>query len=308
MKILISGATGLVGSALMRRARDLGDEPVQLARPGASNRGPAARGSHTSVTWDAAAGTLGSGAEGADAFVHLAGASIAQGRWTAHRKRILRESRVDATHQLVGALRKLRQPPSVFVAASAVGVYGDRGDEILSETTCPGGDFLAALSRDWEAESDAATAFGARVVLLRFGVILARGGGALPRMVLPFRLGAGGPIGSGKQWMSWIALEDAVSIIYFALRTNSAKGPVNAVAPSPVRNADFAQVLGRVLHRPAFVRTPSFVLRLALGEVADALLLSSQRAIPESLGRLGYEFKYPELRPALESVLKRARP
>lgn len=304
MRILISGATGLVGSALTGHACDLGDEPLRLARPTLSNRDRTVGGPQTSILWDPAAGTLDSGAEGADAIVHLAGASIGEGRWTEARKRVLRESRVEATRQLVNALRKLRRPPRVFVAASAVGFYGDRGDEILSETACAGGDFLAALTRDWEAESGAAGGFGARVVLLRFGVILARRGGALPRMVFPFRIGAGGPIGSGKQWMSWIALEDAVSIIYFALRNDSMRGPVNAVAPSPVRNADFGQVLGRVLHRPAFVRTPSFVLRLALGEMADALLLSSQRAIPERLGRLGYKFMYPELTPALDSVLK----
>ena len=304
MRILISGATGLVGSAVMQHARDIGDEPLRLARPVLSHRDATVGAPQTSIRWDPAAGALDSGAEGADAIVHLAGASIGEGRWTEGRKRVLRESRVEATRQLVSALRKLRRPPRIFVAASAVGFYGDRSDEILSETTSPGSDFLATLTRDWEAESDAAAAFGARVVLLRFGVILARRGGALPRIVFPFSVGAGGPIGSGKQWMSWITLEDAVSIIYFALRTDSMRGPVNAVAPSPVRNADFGRVLGHVLHRPAFVRTPSFVLRLALGEMADALLLSSQRAIPERLGRLGYKFIYPELRPALESVLK----
>lgn len=303
MRILISGATGLIGSAVTRRARDLGDEPVRLARPTVSKRTPMS-GDPQSISWDPAAGTLDSRAEGADAMVHLAGASIAQGRWTERRKRVLQDSRVEATRQIVSALRKLSRPPRVFVAASAVGFYGNRGDEILSETSSPGCDFLAELVRDWEAESRAAADWGARVVLLRFGVILARRGGALPRMVLPFRLGAGGPIGSGKQWMSWITLEDAVSIIYFALRRDSVSGPVNAVAPNPVRNGDFGRVLGDVIHRPAFVRTPAFVLRLALGEVADALLLSSQRTSPDRLSQLGYKFIYPELRPALESVLK----
>lgn len=304
MRILISGATGLVGSAVMRRALDLGEEPVRLARSGFSTRMPMACSSQTNVTWDPAAGTIDSSAEGAHAVVHLAGASIAQGRWTKRRKQILRESRVETTRQLVSALGKLRRPPSVFVAASAVGFYGSRGDEVLSETASPGDDFLGELVRDWEAESQAAADLGARVVLLRFGVILARHGGALPRMVLPFRLGAGGPIGSGKQWMSWIALEDAVSIICFALRTDCVSGPVNAVAPNPVRNLDFGRVLGDVIHRPAFVPTPAFVLRLALGEVADALLLSSQRVVPDRLTQFGYRFVYPELKPALESVLR----
>jgi uncharacterized protein (TIGR01777 family) len=255
------------------------------------------------LAWDPIARTLDPGADGADAVVHLAGASIAGGRWTASRKRLLRDSRVTATHDLVEALAQFRQPPRVFVAASAIGFYGDRGDEALTEASPPGRDFLADLCREWEAESARAAEFGARVVLLRLGIVLARHGGALPQIALPFRLGAGGRIGSGRQWMSWVALEDIVGIIGYALRTDTLTGPVNAVGPNPVRNAEFAATLGRVLHRPALFPTPGFVLRLVLGEMADALLLSSQRVIPEKLQRLGYPIVYQAVEAALRSVL-----
>jgi hypothetical protein len=307
MRVLISGSTGLVGTALIDAFRREGHDLARLVRPSTRNR-PAARGTSpgaTNLAWDPVAGKLDAAASGADAVVHLAGASIAGGRWTASRKRLLRDSRVAATHHLVAALAQLPQPPKVFVAASAVGFYGDRGDEELTESSAPGRDFLAQLCRDWEAESGRAAAFGARTVLLRFGILLAKHGGALPQIALPFRLGLGGRIGSGRQWMSWLALEDAVGIVGYALRTSSLSGPVNAVAPHPVRNADFSAALGRVLHRPALFPTPGFVLRLALGEMADALLLSSQRALPERLQRMGYPFEYQALEPALQSVLHR---
>ena len=307
MRVLISGSTGLVGTALIDALRRQGDDIARLVRP-ATRACPAGRGSSPAtadLAWDAIAGTLDAAASGADAVVHLAGASIADGRWTASRKRLLRDSRVAATHHLVGALAQLPQPPKVFVAASAIGFYGDRGDEELTESSAPGQDFLADLCREWEAESGRAAAFRARVVFLRFGVILAKHGGALPRMALPFRLGAGGRIGSGRQWMSWLALEDAVGIVGYALRTSALVGAVNAVSPQPARNADFSATLGRVLHRPALFPTPGFVLRLALGEMADALLLSSQRVLPGKLQRLGYPFVHQALEPALRSVLRR---
>ena len=306
MRVLISGSTGLVGTALVDAFRRQGHDSACLVRPVTRAR-PAGRGSSPAsadLAWDPVAGTLDAAASGADAVVHLAGASIAGGRWTAARKRLLRDSRVAATHHLVGALAQLPQPPKVFVAASAVGFYGDRGDEELTESSAPGHDFLADLCRDWEAESGRAAGFGARVVVLRFGIILAKHGGALPPIALPFRLGAGGRIGSGRQWMSWIALEDVVGIIAYALKNDALIGPVNAVAAHPARNADFASTLGRVLHRPAIFPTPAFVLRLALGEMADALLLSSQRVLPEKLQRLGYPFVHQELQPALQSVLR----
>jgi len=307
MKVLISGSTGLVGTALLDALRQQGHNLARLVRPSTRNR-PAGRATSPvalNLAWDPVAGTLDAAASGADAIVHLAGASIAGGRWTASRKRLLRDSRIAATRHLVDALAKLPQPPKVFVAASAVGFYGDRGDEELTESSAAGQDFLAQLCRDWEAESGRAAAFGGRVVLLRFGIILAKHGGALPQIALPFRLGVGGRIGSGRQWMSWLALADAVGIIGYALRTSALSGPVNAVAPQPSRNADFSAALGRVLHRPALFPTPSFVLRLALGEMADALLLSSQRVLPEKLQRLGYPFVHQALEPALQSVLRR---
>ena len=307
MRVLISGSTGFLGTALLDAFRAQGHDLARLVRPSTRNP-PAGRvrsPEPVSLAWDPVAGTLDAAASGADAVVHLAGASIADGRWTASRKRLLRDSRVAATRQLVGALAQLPQPPKVFVAASAIGFYGDRGDEELTESSASGRDFLADLCRAWEAESGRAAAFGARVVILRFGIILAKHGGALPRMTLPFRLGAGGRLGSGRQWMSWVALEDVVGIVEYALRTDGLTGPVNVVAPNPVRNAHFAATLGRVLHRPALLPTPGFALRLALGEMADALLLSSQRVLPEKLQRLRYPFVEQRLEQALHTVLRR---
>jgi uncharacterized protein len=256
------------------------------------------------VIWNPESGLLNSRSEGADAVIHLAGASIAGHRWTESRKRELRDSRVGATRQLVASLRRLERRPQVFIAASAIGFYGNRGDEELTESTTAGTDFLAQLAADWETESARAAESGARVVLLRFGVILAKQGGALPQMALPFRMGIGGRIGSGSQWISWITLDDVVGIIRFALETNLLSGPANTVAPNPVRNAEFSSTLARVLHRPAIFPTPRFVLRLALGEMADYLLLASQRVYPTKLQRLGYRFLYPDLQPALASILQ----
>lgn len=307
MRILISGSTGLVGSALQEFLRNHGHEVVRLVRSathrgsGNSQPGP----THRNALWDPVAGVLDSGAEDADAVVHLAGASIAGGRWTEARKRLLRESRVGSTRHLVTALARLRHPPQIFIAASGVNFYGDCGEEKLTESSPPGSDFLARLARDWEAESSRAAEFGARVVIPRFGMILARQGGALPRMALPFRLGVGGRLGSGRQWMSWIALEDAIGIIRYAMETNLLSGAANAVAPAPVRNADFTVSLARVLRRPALFPVPAFALRLAFGEMADALLLCSQRVVPAKLEQLGYRFAQPELEPVLASVFDR---
>jgi hypothetical protein len=236
----------------------------------------------------------------------LAGASIAGHRWTEPWKRELRDSRVAATHHLIASLRRLQRPPQIFIAASAIGFYGDRGDEELTESSPAGTDFLAQLAADWEAESARAAELGARVVILRFGVILAKRGGALPRMALPFRMGVGGRIGSGRQWISWVTLEDIVGIIRFALETNLLSSPANAVSPNPVQNAQFAAALARVLRRPSIFPTPAFALRLALGEMADSLLLASQKVYPTKLQRLGYRFLYPDLEPALTAVLQRS--
>ena len=204
------------------------------------------------VRWDPVAGQFdAAAAERADALVHLAGASIAGGRWSVSRKNLLRTSRIEATRHLVEALSRLQHPPRVIVASSAIGYYGDRGDENLSETSAPGGDFLSTLCRDWEAETARGAEFGARVVMLRFGIILAAHGGALPRMALPFKLGAGGRLGSGRQWMSWLTIGEAVGMIRFALANSGLAGPANAVTPNPVRNADFTRILAKTLHRPA---------------------------------------------------------
>jgi uncharacterized protein (TIGR01777 family) len=217
----------------------------------------------------------------------------------------LRTSRIDATRQLVGVLSKLQRPPRVIVAASAIGYYGDRGDEILTETSAPGGDFLAGLCREWEAETARGAEFGARVVNLRFGIILAAHGGALPRMALPFKMGVGGRLGTGRQWMSWLTLGEAAGMIEFALGHSGLAGPANAVTPNPVQNTEFTRILAKTLHRPALFAAPAFALRLALGEMADALLLSSQRVMPSKIEQSGYRFVRPELAKALAEIFQK---
>lgn len=307
MKILVSGSSGLVGSALIKALAQQGHTACRLVRPASGAAAGVPGALATNVRWDPPSGEFDfAAAEGAEALVHLAGAAIAAGRWNAARKRLLRSSRVDATRHLVRALGKLSRPPRVMVSASAVGYYGSRGDDELTEESAPGNDFLALLARDWEAEAARAAEFGARVAVVRFGVILAREGGALPRMLLPFRLGLGGRLGPGKQWMSWLTLAEALGIIRCALENAQARGPINAVAPNPARNAEFTAALGRALRRPAFFPAPAMALRLALGEMAEALLLSSQRVLPKKLESLGYRFRHAELAPALEAVLRGA--
>lgn len=307
MKILVSGSTGMIGTSVVAALSRDGHAICRLQRPESTeprNAALSASGPGQSVRWDPLGGTFDSAAaESADAVIHLAGASIGEGRWTAARKRLLRSSRVDVTRHLVSGLAKLARPPRVFISASAMGYYGDRGEEQLTEQSAPGHDFLAALARDWEAEAARAEQFGARAVMLRFGLILARDGGALARMLLPFRLGLGGRLGSGQQWMSWLTLGEAVGMIRYALENVGVRGAVNAVTPNPVRNREFTAVLGRVLHRPTIFPAPAFVLRLALGEMADALLLGSSRLIPQELQTLSYRFLHPELEPALGALL-----
>ena len=297
MKIVISGASGLVGTAATAALRSDGHAVIHLVRP-TGNYSPG------DVRWDPASSLIDADAmAGADAIIHLAGAGIGDARWTAARKQLLRSSRVDATHALVDGIAKLRKKPRVLIAASAVGYYGNRGDERLSESSANGEGFLAALARDWEAESWRAESLGVRPVLLRFGMILSAQGGALPRMLAPFKLGLGGRLGSGKQWISWIALADVIGVMRLALVDEKLSGPVNAVAPHPVRNAEFTRALAHALHRPAIFPAPAFALRLALGEMADELLLASQRAEPQKLLTAGYEFQFPELESALGSIL-----
>lgn len=243
--------------------------------------------------------------EGAEAVVHLSGASIADGRWTPARKAVLRSSRVDSTRLLVDAMMQLKRRPRLLVCASATGYYGDRGEEALTEASDPGTDFLALLARDWEAEAMRASAAGIRTVMLRFGVILARNGGALPKMLLPFRLGVGGRIGSGRQWLPWIALEDAVGVARAAIEDERLAGALNTVAPNPVRNNEFTRIAARLLHRPAIFAVPGFALRIALGEMAKPLLLASTRALPDKLTKLGHAFRFTELEAALREILER---
>jgi len=305
MRILISGSTGFLGTALIETLEREKHTVARLVRPETAQR--IGRGaSDQIVPWDPVAGQFdATAAEGADALVHLAGASIAGGRWNAPRKNLLRTSRIEATRHLIGALSKLQRPPRVIVAASAIGYYGTRGDETLTETSAPGNDFLAGLCREWEAETTRGAEFGARVVSLRFGIILAAHGGALPRMVTPFKMGVGGRLGTGRQWMSWLTLEETVSIIQFALASAGLAGPANAVTPNSVQNLEFTQVLARTLHRPALFPAPAFALRLALGEMADALLLVSQKVLPAKLVNSGYRFLQPELADGLEKVLRK---
>jgi len=238
-----------------------------------------------------------------EAVVNLAGASIADGRWTAERKTVLRTSRVETTAMLVKALAKMATRPRVLLSASAIGYYGSRGDEVLNEDSPPGDGFLSGIAKDWEAEARNAEVLGIRVVPVRFGVVLAKLGGALPKMAQPFQLGVGGRLGSGRQWMSWVALEDAVGIVKFALENANLRGPMNAVSPEPVRNVDFTAALAKALHRPALFPAPAFALRLALGEMANALLLGSQRVVPRQLQSSGYRFVHEDLHRALAAIL-----
>jgi uncharacterized protein len=305
MRILVSGSTGFLGTTLIETLEGQGHSIARLVRPGTSQK-RAAGVRAQAVPWDPVAGQFDAAqAEGADALIHLAGASIAGGRWNESRKELLRTSRIGATRHLIGALAKLQRPPRVIVAASAIGYYGNRGDETLTEASAPGSDFLAGLCREWEAETARGTGFGARVVNLRFGIILSAHGGALPRMALPFKFGAGGRLGDGRQWMSWLTLRETISIIQFALANSGLTGPVNAVAPNPVRNSEFTGVLAKTLHRPALFPAPAFALRLALGEMADALLLVSQRVIPSKLADSGYPYLQPNLEGALAEVFRK---
>ena len=305
MRILVSGSTGFLGTELVETLEQQGHAVGRLMRPGTARKSTA-RADPQAVQWDPVAGQFDAAvAEGAEALIHLAGASIAGGRWNASRKELLRTSRIDATRHLIGALAKLRRPPRVIVAASAIGYYGNRGDEILTEASAPGNDFLAVACQEWEAEAARGAEFGARVVSLRFGIILAAHGGALPRMALPFKLGAGGRLGDGRQWMTWLTLREAVRIIQFALTNSVLAGPVNAVTPNPIRNSEFTRVLAKTLHRPAVFPAPAFALRMALGEMADALLLISQKVIPSKLADSGYAFLQPSLATALADMFRK---
>jgi uncharacterized protein (TIGR01777 family) len=297
MKILVTGSHGLVGSALLKSLVADGHEVVRLVRGEREFGSP-------DIEWHPEQGAVDAQQfEGLNAVFHLAGESIASGRWTEEKKRAIRDSRVRDTRLLSETLAGLSQVPDVFVCASAIGYYGNRGDELLTEESRPGDDFLASVCVEWEQATQAAVEKGIRTVNARFGIVLDRNGGALAKMLTPFRMGIGGRVGNGKQWMSWIALEDVVGGLKFLLLDSAANGPVNFVAPEPVTNAEFTRVLGRVLSRPTFFPVPVFGARLAFGEMADALLLTSQRVEPAVLEDKGFPFYWPTLEPALRHLL-----
>jgi uncharacterized protein len=303
VKIVIAGGTGFLGRPLSERLAGERNELVILSRsPTASV------GAGRAVVWPAD-GTIGAWAaeiDGADAVVNLAGESIAGRRWSADHKRRIRGSRVAATRSLVDAIAAAAHPPRVFVSGSAVGYYGPLGDEIAAEDRVPGSDFLARVCVEWEAEAARAAGARTRVVCIRTGLVLERDGGALPQMLPPFRFGMGGPVGSGRQYWPWIHRSDWIDLVRWAIRTDAAAGPINATAPGPVTNADFARALGRALHRPSFMPAPAFALRLLLGEMADALLLSGQRAVPAKAERLGFGFTYTQIDAALAAIFRKA--
>jgi len=297
MKILVSGSHGLVGKALTHSLTEDGHEVVPLVRREHNFGSP-------EVEWYPDQGLIDAAhLEGIEAVIHLAGDNIASGRWTAQKKRTIRESRVQGTSLLSDTLASLSRPPSVFISASAIGFYGNRGDELLNEKSLPGKDFLANVCIDWEAATISATEKGIRTTHARFGIILDAHEGALAKMLPPFRLGIGGKIGAGKQWMSWIALEDVIAALKFLLEDRTIQGPVNVVTPNPVTNAEFTTTLGRVLSRATILPMPAFVARLAFGEMADALLLSSQRVDPSVLEDNGFLFSWPTLESALQHIL-----
>jgi uncharacterized protein (TIGR01777 family) len=295
MKVVIAGASGLVGSALIPALQAEGAEITRLVRTSARAG---------EIEWHPTSDQIDSPRlEGFDAVINLAGENIAEGRWTEETKRRIRDSRVYGTHLLSEAMAKLSSPPSVFLCASATGIYGDRGDEMLDEESESGGGFLAGVCREWEKATEPAVKAGVRVLTLRFGPILAREGGMLAKLLTPFKMGMGGRVGSGRQFISWIAIDDAVGAIKLALKNESLRGPLNVVSPNPVTNEAFTKTLGHVLSRPTVMALPAFAARLAFGEMADEMLLVSQQVVPKKLESVGYNFQFPNLEGAFRKYL-----
>jgi uncharacterized protein (TIGR01777 family) len=305
MRALVTGATGFVGQRLLAKLQ----RPVVLSRDATQGAKKLAKFGANVYAWDAQGGSPPADAlDGVDAVIHLAGESVAEGRWTAAKKARIRESRVAGTRNLVAGLRKLSDKPKVLVSASAVGIYGTRAGEELTEASPPGNDFLAGVCSDWEREALAARELGIRVVPIRIGIVLGERGGALSKMLTPFKVGLGSPLGSGNQYMPWVHIDDLVELILFAARDPAIATPLNGVSPHPVTNREFTKTLGRVLGRPTFFPpVPGFMLRLMLGEFAG-VLLGSQRVLPQAALSAGFTFKFPELEPALRDVLHSSQP
>lgn len=295
MNVLVSGAKGLIGSALIPELEARGHRINRLTRSPRSGE---------DIRWDPDAGMIEGDLAGIDAVVHLAGESIAEGRWTSERKRRILESRQKGTHLLAEKIAGLPEPPSVMVSASAIGYYGDRGNELLTEESEPGTMFLFGVCKEWEAAAQPAREAGVRVVHPRFGIVLSTEGGALGTTLPIFKLGGGGKIGSGRQYWSWVTLDDVVGAIVHAINMDTLSGPVNVVAPDPPTNAEYTRVLGRVLGRPTFFAVPAPAIRIVLGGMADNLLLASARVEPAKLEETGYEYRHPELEGALRHLLE----
>jgi uncharacterized protein (TIGR01777 family) len=297
MKILITGATGLIGTELQKTLREREHELLLASRKEPRDA--------SYVQWAPEHGFSESEKlAGIDAVIHLAGESVSGLRWTDEKKKLIRDSRVLGTRNVVETISDLDPRPRVLIAASAIGFYGDRGDEELTETSKPGKTFLAEVTRDWEAEARRAEDAGIRTVLLRTGIVLSKEGGALGTMLLPFKFGLGGVIGNGRQWMSWISMDDHVAAILFALDNESIRGAVNSVSPNPVTNEEFTRVMGEVLYRPTIIPVPEFAVNLMFGEMGEALLLDSTRVVPKRLEKAGFKFNFPDLKKAIENAVK----
>jgi len=298
MKILVAGSTGMIGSALVSHLKSNGHEVVRLVRRKKNNT--------DELTWDPYGGSLPTEHfDGVDAVINLCGDNISSSRWTEHKKQKILQSRIRTSRLIADTLCKLENPPKVFLNASAVGYYGNKTEKKTTEKDSPGEGFLAKVCQEWEAATESAIGSGARVVNLRTGVVLSKKGGALGKMLLPFKLGLGGVIGSGKQMVSWIAIDDLVRIILHCLVTDSLRGPVNAVTPYPVTNRELTKTLGSVLKRPTILPMPAFAARLVFGEMADELLLCDCDVYPEKLLQSGYAFELPHLKEALKHLLKK---
>ena len=296
MKVLITGATGLVGTELQKSFAEKGYDMLLASRGEPKDE--------RYIQWSVEGGFAEpEELEGLDAVVHLAGESVSGLRWTDEKKKAIHDSRVLGTRNVVDAISKLKNKPKVFVASSAIGFYGERGDEEVTESSAAGDNFLAGVCKEWEAESRRAEDAGIRTVLLRTGIVLSKDGGALGTMLLPFKLGVGGVVGSGKQWMSWISLDDHVAVINYVIDNDNIRGAVNAVSPQPVTNEEFTKTLGEVLYRPTFLPLPEFVVSMALGEMGDALLLASTKVLPKRLEDAGFEWTYSNLKGAIEHAV-----